>query len=196
MSLPTGFNLSQYRRRKKRKTEIIEDIEQWEQSFLNIWNTIEAKIKKVSENVYGKVLNELLTHIEKLTKSTNEPGTIPCELLLTGTNLSDHKLLLDSLTQELNNRITPNVAILGSNTSTTLKNAIQNLVRQIVYNTQESDDDDSEDDEDVKKKTIGGLSLGVLSAWYQENKQPIVVIIPDFESFSPAVLSDLIAMLW
>lgn len=83
--------------------------------------------------MYSKVLNDLVKHIEKLSKSKNEPGTIPCELLLTGTNLSDHKLLLDSLTRELNNGITTNVAILWANGSATLKNAIQSLVRQIVY---------------------------------------------------------------
>jgi len=42
--------------------------------------------------------------------------------------------------------------------------------------------------------------MATLSAWYQENcgdkKSPIVIIIPDFETFSSSVLGDLIELLW
>lgn len=63
---------------------------------------------------------------------TPNGGVIPCEILLTGSNLSDHKLLFTTFIQDSREKITPYVTSLWSWNCGNIKSTIQNLVSQII----------------------------------------------------------------
>lgn len=59
-------------------------------------------------------------------------GVLPCQILLTGTNLPDHRSLLCTLSKNIKEKVSPHLATLWSKDSSNLKNAVSSIVQQIV----------------------------------------------------------------
>lgn len=74
----------------------------------------------------------LLKHIQSLHKEIKfDEGVLPCEILLTGTNLPDHNLLVSALTDNIK-EVTPYFSVMWSRNCGNIKNTITTLVQQIT----------------------------------------------------------------
>ncbi|XP_012283310.1 origin recognition complex subunit 3 isoform X2 [Orussus abietinus] len=113
---------------------------------------------------------------------------IPTAILLTGVNLPDHKVLFDKVSSELET-ITPYIARVWSRDSGNVKSMTEEAVYQLINSHRE------DEDTMVRKSQC---TLRALRAWHEEQDDPnapLVIIIPDFESFSATVLRDFILAL-
>ncbi|KAL0274515.1 UNVERIFIED_CONTAM: hypothetical protein PYX00_002616 [Menopon gallinae] len=237
--LPEGFSLSKFKNRKRKLEGTYEN--KWEIAFHKVWGAIHKEIKTINEQLFSKVLEDLIHHMKEIHNTiTLNGGVIPCEILLTGSNLSDHKLLFSTFIQDSKKNITPYVTSLWSWNCGNIKSTIQNLVSQIIgikrckrkiedgkKITEEEEDEDIEDDNDgdgdidnelmdvdehsssknEKKYSLNNCfqmnqyNFSTLSSWYEcqckpdGKRKPVIIIIPDFESFAPKVLGDLILLL-
>lgn len=87
----------------------------------------------VNELVFKKVLAGLIKHINSLHSEIQvEEGILPCEILLTGTNLPDHNLLIFALTDSLLKEVTPFISTLWSRNCGNIRSAVTSLVQQIL----------------------------------------------------------------
>lgn len=99
--------------------------------------------QSMNEILYSKVLKDLVAHIGSLKWEDRTQGAIPCELLLTGTNLPDHKQLLDALTRQLRANTTQFVATLwAGEVAAGIKTTVQSLVKQIINSGNDSVSDE------------------------------------------------------
>ncbi|KAK6628273.1 hypothetical protein RUM43_002085 [Polyplax serrata] len=179
--LPKNFSLTKLRRSKKRKLNAEEE-KNWNIAFQKVWNVIDKEVKEINDQLFKKVLEGLLKHIQSLHKEIKfDEGVLPCEILLTGTNLPDHNLLVSALTDNIK-EVTP------------------------YFSSEQSDveDADSDADDDPSSKItlqVSQCNMATLCAWYfsrvkvNNSKHPVVIFIPDFESFSPKVLSEFVYIL-
>lgn len=98
-------------------------------------------LKNVNDELFGKVLEDLVSYIQKLPVETKPNETVlPCQILLTGTNLPDHRSLLSTLSKNIKEKVSPHIATLWSRDSSSIKNAISSIVRQLIEEENESDE--------------------------------------------------------
>lgn len=82
--------------------------------------------------MFKKVLEGLVKHIKALHNEINlDEGILPCEVLLTGTNLPDHNILISAVTNNIK-EVTPHVSVLWSRNCGNIKNTVTSLVQQII----------------------------------------------------------------
>lgn len=85
--------------------------------------------------------------------------------------------------------ITSHIAVAQSRDFSNIKNLTEETIFQLI------NDSDLEYQPEFKKNQC---NFRVLQSWYQENcnpNTPLIIIIPDFESFDSAVLRDFILIL-
>ncbi|RZC34411.1 origin recognition complex subunit 3 [Asbolus verrucosus] len=179
----------------------------WYKSYASLWSKIEAKTQDLNNEMFSSVLSNLVNYIRECYKS---PVTeVPAAALLTGINMPDHSAQFKTLKKEVKEHISPHVATLNGEDCQNLKYLVENMINQLIKDeNQSSDEDDSDTDTCHIKKSQCNFSL--LQSWYEDlyiftksesspkkqktksSKKVIVVIIPDFEGFSPKVLQDFI----
>ncbi|XP_067003057.2 origin recognition complex subunit 3 [Anabrus simplex] len=211
--------------KKAQRTRRILCNDPWYLSFKDTWNTIEKRLKSLQHSTFSEILHNLIQYVNTSynpeANVQNNNCTVPTAALLTGINMPDHGALFSSLVSDLHKNITPHVAVLQSEKCSTVRSAVAQMAAQFM-NAIVSEDEDS-DEEAAEKVKKSQCNLPVLSAWYRrqqallkspkssphkkrrksENedgtslsqKQKLVVVIPEFENFPPAVLQDLILIL-
>lgn len=88
--------------------------------------------------MFSNVLNSLVHHINNCYK--NEVTEIPTAVLLTGINMPDHGVQFGTLKHEINDCVTPHVAVLNGEDCQNLKYLVGTLVNQLM----KSSDSDSD----------------------------------------------------
>nr|XP_009666645.1 PREDICTED: origin recognition complex subunit 3 isoform X3 [Struthio camelus australis] len=138
---------------------------------------------------------------------------IPTAALVLGVNVTDHDLTFKSLSEVLQNNITPYVALLQAKDCPGIKNLMQKLMGQLMNCYIDVDSSDEEDYIQVSQNRIR-CSMASLISWYENitkktdsetpskkrtssrhlRSPPVVVVFKDMESFTTKVLQDFIVI--
>ncbi|XP_013804334.2 origin recognition complex subunit 3 isoform X3 [Apteryx mantelli] len=138
---------------------------------------------------------------------------IPTAALVLGVNVTDHDLTFKSLSEVLQNNITPYVALLQAKDCPGIKNLMQKLMGQLMNCYIDVDSSDEEDCVQVSQNRIR-CSMASLISWYENitkktdsetpskkrtssrhlQSPPVVVIFKDMESFTTKVLQDFLVI--
>ncbi|PSN46610.1 Origin recognition complex subunit 3 [Blattella germanica] len=183
--------------------------EPWYNAYKRLWSNVETDLETVREKVFSEILENLIVYIQTCClKDEKEGNEIPSATLLTGVNVPDHDALFMTLSNKLQEKVTPHVAVLQARHCTTIRSTIEHMVLQFIncHEVEELDDTDSKDS--IKKSQCNFITL---TTWYKERikgkspkkkphkklKQahglpPLVVVIPNLEGFSPQILQNFI----
>ncbi|KAM9636499.1 origin recognition complex subunit 3 isoform 8-T13 [Morphnus guianensis] len=139
---------------------------------------------------------------------------IPTAALVLGVNVTDHDLTFRSLSEVLQNNITPYIALLEAKDCPGIKNLMQKLMGQLMNCYIDTDSLEDEDYVQVSQNRIS-CSMTSLINWYESvtkktdsetpskkrtsssrhwQSPPVVVIFKDMESFTTKVLQDFIVI--
>uniref|UniRef100_A0A1B0AGG4 Origin recognition complex subunit 3 n=1 Tax=Glossina pallidipes TaxID=7398 RepID=A0A1B0AGG4_GLOPL len=191
------------------------------QSFYRVysdtWQKLQSNILKLQVASNGRIIEDLLNYVIKETqgmrrKYTNE--ILPTAALLTGINQSDHLQQFNTLSKRLKEKISVDVCVLQSIDCSSTKTAVEAM----VYNFLESEENKQENS-NGKRLRRSQCTVKQLKKWYHANwsssndleksnegdvkkndiktieNHTLLVVLPDFECFPPAVLQDLISIL-
>ncbi|XP_030303243.1 origin recognition complex subunit 3 isoform X2 [Calypte anna] len=223
------FKPSAKRRRVSEKKdrglgESIGDSEDIELRFVtcqSLWAQVKAKTEQIQEDLNKQLFDNLVNFL-KLSHSEFQEKTaertcrmksreIPTAALILGVNVTDHDLTFRSLSEVLQNNISPYVALLEAKDCPGIKNLIQKLMGQLMNCYVDVED---EDYVQVSQKRIR-CSMNSIITWYESvtkktestalsekgtsssrhwQSPPVVVIFKDMESFTTKVLQDFIVI--
>ncbi|NXU78535.1 ORC3 protein, partial [Oreotrochilus melanogaster] len=223
------FKPSAKRRRVSQKKdrglgESIGDSEDTELRFVtcqSLWAQIKAKTEQIQEDLNKQLFDNLvnflkLSHSEFQEKTAEQTcrmksREIPTAALILGVNVTDHDLTFRSLSEVLQNNVSPYVALLEAKDCPGIKNLIQKLMGQLMNCYVDVED---EDYVQVSQKRIR-CSMNSIITWYESvtkktesttpsekgtsssrhwQSPPVVVIFKDMESFTTKVLQDFIVI--
>ncbi|KAL9913014.1 origin recognition complex subunit 3 isoform 1-T1 [Glossina fuscipes fuscipes] len=188
--------------------------------YSDTWQKLQSNILQMQATSNVRILEDLLNYVIKETqgkrrKYTNE--ILPTAALLTGINQSDHLQQFNTLSKRLKKKISVDVCVLQSRDCSSIKTAIESM----VYNFLESEHNKQENS-NGKRLRRSQCTIRQLKKWYHANwsssndtndleesnvdevkknhikafeNHTLLVILPDFECFPPAVLQDLILIL-
>ncbi|XP_015115141.1 origin recognition complex subunit 3 isoform X2 [Diachasma alloeum] len=164
--------------------------EPWYQAYTEAWSIIKNAAEEINVNMFKQILSDLQCYVSDVNDTTEENflGEIATAILLTGVNLPDHEVLFGKLAAKIST-VTEHIAVIQSRDSGNMKNLTEETVFQLINGSNENGRPE------VRKNQC---TFRVLESWYQEKHNeapPLVVIIPDFESFNPIILRDFILVL-
>ncbi|KFV66872.1 Origin recognition complex subunit 3, partial [Dryobates pubescens] len=190
----------------------------------SLWSKIKAETEQIQEDLNKQLFDNLVSFLrqshsdfqEKTTEWTRgmKPREIPTAALVLGVNVTDHNLTFRSLSEVLQNNITPYIALLEAKDCAGIKNLMQKLMGQLMNCHIDEDSLEDEDYVQVSQKRIR-CSMTTLVSWYESVTKktdsgtpskrtspssshgqypPVVVILKDMESFSTKVLQDFIVI--
>uniref|UniRef100_A0A3B5KQ74 Origin recognition complex subunit 3 n=1 Tax=Takifugu rubripes TaxID=31033 RepID=A0A3B5KQ74_TAKRU len=186
-----------------------------------------AKKKRTLSLGKLKILDSLLDFTRKCSStrqhsdwtSQMRASEIPTAALVLGVNVPDHDMTFQSLSELLQQSVSPFVASVqakecGGERSFLMKRVLERLMDTVV--TVEDDDEEEEEAKQTSTQHHGRVhcSLGALCDWYScqtkkssngtpgkkrsspggdgQQQPPVVIIFKDLEAFSPKVLQDFI----
>ncbi|XP_063773002.1 origin recognition complex subunit 3 isoform X2 [Pseudophryne corroboree] len=187
-----------------------------------LWKQMKSQTEQLQEELNKKLFDNLECFLKKSHSDFHDKkndwscrvrsSEIPTAALLLGVNVTDHELTFNSLTDVLNNHVTPFVVLLQAKECPGIKQLLQKLFSQLMGC---SVDLDEEDDHATISQRKMNCSMASLSAWYQkatkEKKSsspkkkrlsssahwqapPVVVAFKDLESFTATVLQEFIVI--
>nr|XP_020446768.1 origin recognition complex subunit 3 isoform X2 [Monopterus albus] len=222
--------------KKKKKTSSLEDYftvgcEVAETSEIrfrlcqDLWDKIKTDTEVLQDELNRKILDSLLDFTRKCS-STRQHGDwtsqmraseIPTAALLLGVNIPDHDMTFQSLSDLLQQSVTPHVASVQAKECAALKYLMKRVLERLMGTdvTMDDDDDDEEEAASIQLHKSVHCSLGTLCDWYstttkksktgtpgkkrsssvrdeQQQQPPVVIIFKDLEAFNPRVLQDFI----
>ncbi|XP_014612811.1 PREDICTED: origin recognition complex subunit 3 [Polistes canadensis] len=164
--------------------------ELWYTAYKETWDIIHTKAESIRSNMISQLISDLQSFVSSVRSNSIDifEREIPTAMLLTGVNIPDHANIFQKIVLTLRS-LTLYVAIVWSKDSNNKKNIVSDTVFQLI-NKQ------GEDDALGIKKTQ--CNMRALKLWYLTHcnpSDPLIIIISDFESFSPSVLHDFILIL-
>ncbi|XP_071379842.1 origin recognition complex subunit 3 isoform X1 [Centroberyx affinis] len=223
--------------KKKQKTLGVEDYfihgcegtENSEQRFKlcqDLWDKMKTDTEVLQDELNRKILDSLLEFTRKCS-STFQRGAddwaarmraseIPTAALVLGVNVPDHDMTFQSLSDLLQQSVTPHVASVQAKECGALKHLMQRVLERLMNTVVSVDEDDEEAEQTSTQLHKKGVhcSLSTLCDWYKtktmksntdtpgkkrsspvkdEHQQPpVVVIFKDLEAFNPRVLQDFV----
>ncbi|EFN63928.1 Origin recognition complex subunit 3 [Camponotus floridanus] len=140
--------------------------------------------------MFQQVMSNLETFVSKIKSNPLNTTSyeIPTAILLTGVNVPDHTTLFDTAISKLS-EITSHVAMLWSKDCNNLKNIIEDTIYQFIQKSKS---------DDVSQLRKSQCTMRALKEWfveYEDPEDPLIIILPDFESFSTNILHDFILVL-
>ncbi|CAI9164352.1 unnamed protein product [Rangifer tarandus platyrhynchus] len=190
------------------------------ETYQLIWQQMKSETERLQEelnkNLFDSLIEFLQTSHSGLRKNSKDWSCqiklreIPTAALVLGVNVTDHDLTLRSLTEVLQNNVTPYVVSLQAKDCPDMKHFLQKLVSQLMDCKVDVQSKEKESDR-VTQKNVH-YSMDSLSAWYMSITQkadpkmlrrkrttscqcqspPVVLILKDMESFTTKVLQDFI----
>ncbi|XP_060229431.1 origin recognition complex subunit 3 isoform X2 [Meriones unguiculatus] len=185
-----------------------------------LWQRMKSETEqlqeKLSENLFDSLVEFLQKSHSEFQKHSKNWGChmklreIPTAALILGVNVTDHNLIFRSLTETLQNNVTPYVVSLQAKDCPDVRHFLQKLTSQLMDCCVESE---SEEGKHVKIPRKTNDSMDSLSSWYatvtqktcpkitskkrtttsgQWQSPPVVLILKNMESFSTKVLQDFI----
>ncbi|NWX82707.1 ORC3 protein, partial [Nothoprocta pentlandii] len=179
--------------------------------------------QQIQEEMNKQLFDNLVSFLRRSHSEFQEKATewtcrmksreIPTAALVLGVNVTDHDLTFKSLSEILQNNITPYVALLQAKDCPGIKNLMQKLMGQLMNCYVDADSSDEEDCAQVSPNRIR-CSMTSLISWYENitkktdsetpnrkrtssrhlQSPPVVVIFKDMESFTTKVLQDFIVI--
>ncbi|XP_064364831.1 origin recognition complex subunit 3 isoform X2 [Dromaius novaehollandiae] len=188
----------------------------------SLWKQIKSETEQVQEELNKQLFDNLVSFLRRSHSEFQEKTTewtcrmksreIPTAALVLGVNVTDHDLTFKSLSEVLQNNITPYVALLQAKDCPGIKNLMQKLMGQLMNCCIDVDSSDEEDYVQVSQHRIR-CSMTSLISWYENitkktdsetpskkrisrhlQSPPVVVIFKDMESFTTKVLQDFIGI--
>ncbi|XP_004860286.1 origin recognition complex subunit 3 isoform X1 [Heterocephalus glaber] len=185
-----------------------------------IWQQMKSETEQLQEELNKNLFNNLIEFLQKSHSGFQKNSRdwtcqiklkeIPTAALVLGVNVTDHDLIFRSLTEALQNNITPYVVSLQAKDCPDMKHFLQKLVSQLMDCSVDIKFKEGESVQVTQKKTH--CSMDSLSSWYMSVTQktdpkmpskkrttssqwqspPVVLILKDMESFTTKVLQDFI----
>ncbi|XP_063668602.1 origin recognition complex subunit 3 isoform X12 [Pan troglodytes] len=172
--------------------------------------------EELNKNLFGNLIEFLQKSHSGFQKNSRDLGgqiklrEIPTAALVLGVNVTDHDLTFRSLTEALQNNVTPYVVSLQAKDCPDMKHFLQKLISQLMDCCVDIKSKEEESVHVTQRKTH--YSMDSLSSWYmtvtqktdpkmlskkrttssQWQSPPVVVILKDMESFATKVLQDFI----
>ncbi|XP_074752103.1 origin recognition complex subunit 3 isoform X1 [Athene noctua] len=226
------FKPSPKKRRVSQKTvtdfkERNNDSEDSELRFItcqSLWHQIKSETKQIQEDLNKQLFDNIVSFLRRSHSEFQEKTTewtcrmkskeIPTAALVLGVNVTDHDLTFRSLSEVLQNNITPYIALLEAKDCPGIKNLMQKLMGQLMNCYVDVDSSEDEDYVQVSHNRIR-CSMTSLINWYERvtkktdsetpskkrtsssrhwQSPPVVVVFKDMESFSTKVLQDFIVI--
>ncbi|XP_032713979.1 origin recognition complex subunit 3 isoform X3 [Lontra canadensis] len=189
------------------------------ETYQLIWQQMKSETEQLQEELNKNLFNSLIEFLQKscsgFQKNSRDWGCqiklreIPTAALILGVNVTDHDLIFRSLTEALQNNVTPYVVSLQAKDCPDIKHFLQKLASQLMGCC--VDEDSNEGSIQVAQKRTH-CSMDSLSSWYMNVTQktdpkmprkkrtsssqwqspPVVLILKDMESFTTKVLQDFI----
>ncbi|KAJ1058621.1 hypothetical protein K5549_008741 [Capra hircus] len=190
------------------------------ETYQLIWQQMKSETERLQEelnkNLFDSLIEFLQTSHSGLWKNSEDWSgeiklrEIPTAALILGVNVTDHDLTLRSLTEVLQNNVTPYVVSLQAKDCPDMKHFLQKLVSQLMDCKVDVQSKEKESVQVIQKNVH--YSMDSLSAWYmsvtqktdpkmprkkrtfssQWHSPPVVLILKDMESFTTKVLQDFI----
>lgn len=190
------------------------------ETYQLIWQQMKSETERLQEelnkNLFDSLIEFLQTSHSGLWKNSEDWSCeiklreIPTAALILGVNVTDHDLTLRSLTEVLQNNVTPYVVSLQAKDCPDMKHFLQKLVSQLMDCKVDVQSKEKESVQVIQKNVH--YSMDSLSAWYMSVTQktdpkmprkkrtfssqwqspPVVLILKDMESFTTKVLQDFI----
>ncbi|XP_044773191.1 origin recognition complex subunit 3 isoform X1 [Neomonachus schauinslandi] len=184
-----------------------------------IWQQMKFETEQLQEELNKNLFDSLTEFLQKsysgFQKNSRDWGCqiklreIPTAAIILGVNVTDHDLTFRSLTEALQNNVTPYVVSLQAKDCPDIKHFLQKLASQLMGCC--VDEESKEGSIQVTQKKIH-CSMDSLSSWYMNVTQktdpkmprkkrtstsqwqspPVVLILKDMESFTTKVLQDFI----
>ncbi|XP_045044484.1 origin recognition complex subunit 3 isoform X3 [Desmodus rotundus] len=188
------------------------------ETYQLIWQQMKSETEQLQEELNKNLFDSLIKFLQKshsgFQKNSRDWGCqiklreIPTAALILGVNVTDHDLTFRSLTEALQNNVTPYVVSLQARDCPDMKHFLQKLFSQLM--DCHVDVESKEQEKDIQKKIQ--CSVDSLSSWYMHVTQkmdpgkpgkkrtsssqwqspPVVLILKDMESFTTKVLQDFI----
>ncbi|XP_039075366.1 origin recognition complex subunit 3 isoform X2 [Hyaena hyaena] len=189
------------------------------ETYQLIWQQMKSETEQLQEELNKNLFNNLIEFLQKsysgFQKNSRDWGCqiklreIPTAALILGVNVTDHDLTFRSLTEALQNNVTPYVVSLQAKDCPDMKHFLQKLASQLMNCC--VDEESKEEGIPISQKTTF-YSMDSLSSWYRSVTQktdpkmprkkrtsssqwqspPVVLILKDLESFTTKVLQDFI----
>ncbi|XP_067882717.1 origin recognition complex subunit 3 isoform X2 [Heterodontus francisci] len=195
-------------------------------TYESLWQQLKEETESLQDNLNEKIFDSLLSFIKKshtqLHSKVNDwsyrmrCSEIPTAAIVLGVNVPDHEMTFQSLSDLLQQSLTPHVVSLQGKECTTVKQVLQKVLMNLMggsVNDEEEDEEGVHHSVQFSQRKIH-CSMASLSAWYnattqkstsnspnkkrkfsslgQDQAPPIVIIFKDLESFLPKVLQDFI----
>ncbi|XP_049595343.1 origin recognition complex subunit 3 [Syngnathus scovelli] len=189
--------------------------------FHALWNKIQTETELLQDELNKQVLDSLLDFISKSSStrqrsnwaSQMRASEIPTAALMLGVNMPDHDMTFQSLSELLQQSVTPHVASVQAKECATLKHLMKRVLERLMDTVVAEEDDEEEEEEERRIPVHKGwhCSLSMLCEWYntqtkhksstpgkkrsspsKDQHPPIVIIFKDLEAFNPKVLQDFI----
>ncbi|KAL6092379.1 hypothetical protein STEG23_016460 [Scotinomys teguina] len=184
-----------------------------------LWQRIKSETEQLQEELNKNLFDNLIDFLQKshsdFQKNSRNWGCqmklreIPTAALILGVNVTDHDLIFRSLTETLQNNVTPYIVSLQAKDCPDVKHFLQKLTSQLMDCCV---DENSKEVKNVKTPKKTNYSMDSLSSWYmtvtqnpdpkmtskkrttcrQWQSPPVVLILKNMESFSTKVLQDFI----
>ncbi|GAB5571711.1 origin recognition complex subunit 3 isoform X2 [Prionailurus iriomotensis] len=189
------------------------------ETYQLIWQQMKSETEQLQEELNKNLFSSLIEFLQQsysgFHKNSRDWGCqiklreIPTAALILGVNVTDHDLTFRSLTEALQNNVTPYVVSLQAKDCPDMKHFLQKLVSKLM-NCCVDEESKEESIQVTQKKTF--CSMDSLSSWYMSVTQktdpklprkkrtsssqwqspPVVLILKDLESFTTKVLQDFI----
>uniref|UniRef100_A0A2I3SH92 Origin recognition complex subunit 3 n=2 Tax=Pan TaxID=9596 RepID=A0A2I3SH92_PANTR len=190
------------------------------ETYQLIWQQMKSENERLQEELNKNLFGNLIEFLQKshsgFQKNSRDLGgqiklrEIPTAALVLGVNVTDHDLTFRSLTEALQNNVTPYVVSLQAKDCPDMKHFLQKLISQLMDCCVDIKSKEEESVHVTQRKTH--YSMDSLSSWYmtvtqktdpkmlskkrttssQWQSPPVVVILKDMESFATKVLQDFI----
>ncbi|XP_077435131.1 origin recognition complex subunit 3 isoform X2 [Vanacampus margaritifer] len=197
--------------------------------FYDLWNKIEKDTELLQDELNRQILDSLLDFTRKRSSTRHHSdwasqmraSEIPTAALMLGVNVPDHDMTFQSLSELLQQSVTPHVVSVQAKECSALKHLMKKVLERLMDTVVAAeDDDDDEEEEDEEAATLQQsstpvhrsvhCSLSVLCEWYntqtkkssspgkkrsspsKDQHPPIVIIFKDLEAFNKKVLQDFI----
>ncbi|KAJ8353317.1 hypothetical protein SKAU_G00208840 [Synaphobranchus kaupii] len=197
-----------------------EDCENSKQRFRlcqKLWENMKSETESVQDDLNKKILDSLLEFARKSAysfmsreedwASHMRASEIPVAALVLGVNLTDHNMTLQSLSDRLQQSVTPFVVSIQAKEGTAVKYLLQKVLQRLTGVSMDKDEEEASTDLPQKRahcslsslcdwymtvcKDPSGISPGKKRSSSEMNfsaNPPIIIIFKDLEAFSPRVL--------
>ncbi|NXG56677.1 ORC3 protein, partial [Hemiprocne comata] len=186
--------------------------------------SLRVYLQQIQEDLNKQLFDNLVSFLRKSHSEFQEKTTewtcrmkareIPTAALVLGVNVTDHDLTFRSLSEVLQNTVTPYIAFLEAKDCPGIKNLMQKLMGQLMNCNIDVDSLEDEDYVQVSQNRVR-CSMTSLINWYENvtkktdsetaskkrtsssqhwQSPPVVVIFKDMESFTTKVLQDFIVI--